>query len=32
MHRGHKEPRETGLGDRQAFLKGSWIQAETLKP
>lgn len=32
MHRGHKEPGETGLENRQAFLKGSWTQAATLKP
>lgn len=32
MHGGHKEPGETGLENRQAFLKGSWTQAATLKP
>lgn len=32
MHRDHKEPGETGLENRQAFLKGRWTQAVTLKP
>lgn len=32
MHRAHKEPGETGLENRQAFLKGRWTQAATLKP